>query len=73
MKTVFFSKEFLNKNIKDHIIFICDHATNFIPSNYNNLGISDENLKSHIAYDIGAKEVTEHLAKKLGQSYFLSN
>ncbi len=73
MKNVFFAKQFTNKNFKDHIIFICDHATNFIPRNFKNLGVSRADLKSHIAYDIGAKEITKQLAKNLNQSYFLSN
>ena len=34
------------------------------------LGISDSDLESHIAYDIGAKNLTINLAKKLKQSYF---
>ena len=73
MKNVFFTKEFANKNLKNHIVFICDHSTNYIPKKYNYLGLSRLKLKSHIAYDIGAKNITINLAKKLRQSYFLSN
>ena len=73
MEPVFFAKEFKNKKLINHIIFICDHASNYIPRKYKKLGISDSNLESHIAFDIGAKNLTINLAKKLKQSYFLSN
>ena len=73
MEPVFFAKEFENKNFSNHIVFICDHASNYIPRKYRKLGISDSDLESHIAFDIGAKNLTINLAKKLKQSYFLSN
>ena len=73
MEPVFFAKEFENKNFSNHIVFICDHASNYIPRKYRKLGISDSDLQSHIAFDIGAKNLTINLAKKLKQSYFLSN
>ena len=70
---VFLKKEFKCLSSKNHFIFICDHATNFIPKKYNNLGISKKYKNSHIAYDIGAKSICVELAKSLNQSYFLSN
>ena len=73
MEPVFFEKEFENKNLINHIVFICDHATNHIPRKYGKLGISNSDLESHIAFDIGAKNLTINLTKKLKQSYFLSN
>ena len=73
MEPVFFAKEFENKNLINHIVFICDHASNYIPQKYRKLGMSHSDLESHIAFDIGAKNLTINLAKKLKQSYFLSN
>ena len=73
MEPVFFAKEFENRNFINHIVFICDHASNYIPRKYRKLGISDSDLESHIAFDIGAKNLTINLAKKLKQSYFISN
>jgi predicted N-formylglutamate amidohydrolase len=73
MDDIFFLKEYNNQNCEAHIIFICDHASNHIPEEYANLGLSKENLESHIAYDIGAKRITKELAKKLGQTSFFSN
>ncbi len=74
MKDVFTIKEFEKKNRqKKHIIFICDHASNFIPKKYNRLGLKEKDITSHIAYDIAAKEFCIRLTKLLGQSCFLSN
>ena len=59
MEPVFFAKEFENKNFSNHIVFICDHASNYIPRKYRKLGISNSDLGSHIAFDIGAKNLNE--------------
>ena len=67
-------KEFEKKNRKKkHIIFICDHASNYIPKQYDYLGLKEKHTLSHIAYDIGAREICTRLAKYLNQSCFLSN
>tara|TARA_E500000331_G_scaffold323600_1_gene339305 strand:- start:49 stop:786 length:738 start_codon:yes stop_codon:yes gene_type:complete len=73
MNNVFFSKEFDNPNFKNHIIFICDHASNNFPKEFKNLGLNESEINSHIAYDIGAKKITLRLAENLKQSYFISN
>ena len=44
------------------LIFVCDHASNAIPDAYGTLGLSQAQLKTHIAYDIGAAEVTRAMA-----------
>jgi predicted N-formylglutamate amidohydrolase len=48
------------------LILLCDHAGNAMPPGYGSLGLSPEQLKRHIAYDIGAAEVTRALAATLG-------
>ena len=71
---IFSTKEFDDSEYFDkHIIFICDHASFKIPKKFDNLGLTDEHLKSHIGWDIGAKEIAVTLAKKLRQSIFMSN
>ena len=55
----------LNKSIKNNYIVICDHASNYIPDEYDNLNLDDDTLKTHIAYDIGAKEVASNIANHL--------
>ena len=47
-------------------LIICDHASNAIPPGFGTLGLPPEALERHIAYDIGAAEVTRALASLLG-------
>jgi len=44
------------------VLVLCDHAANLIPPAYGTLGLTPEDLARHIAYDIGAAPVAEHLA-----------
>ena len=46
-------------------LIICDHASNAIPPGYGALGLPRGALDRHIAYDIGAAEVTRALAAEL--------
>lgn len=56
-------------------LVICDHATNRVPDfvNAGSLGIADEDMARHIAYDPGAAGVSIRLAEKLGAPVVLSN
>ena len=63
----------LNENIQSNFLIICDHASNKIPSKYKNLGLSSDVLATHIAYDIGVKEVATHIAEKLKCPLVMSN
>ncbi|HSA67885.1 MAG TPA: N-formylglutamate amidohydrolase [Methyloceanibacter sp.] len=47
------------------VLILCDHAASLIPSDYGTLGLTPEDLARHIAYDIGAAPVAEHLARAL--------
>lgn len=44
------------------LLFICDHASNAMPKSYGTLGLEEGAFTAHIAYDIGAAEVTRALA-----------
>jgi predicted N-formylglutamate amidohydrolase len=48
------------------IVLLCDHAGNAIPPPYGTLGLPPDQLGRHIAYDIGAAQVTTSLAAALG-------
>jgi predicted N-formylglutamate amidohydrolase len=48
------------------VILLCDHAGNAFPPGYGTLGLPPEQLQRHIAYDIGAAEVTRRIAASLG-------
>lgn len=45
------------------VLFICDHATNAMPDSYSGLGLLPCELHRHIAYDIGAADLTRKLAQ----------
>src|SRR5262245_47030849 len=47
------------------LILLCDHADNAMPPKYGTLGLPPDQLKRHIAYDIGAAAVTRALAEAL--------
>jgi len=46
-------------------VLVCDHASNTIPTRLNTLGLSAAELARHIAWDIGAAQVTRLLAARL--------
>ena len=54
--------EVINKDSDCELILTCEHAGNEIPNEYDNLGLSGQDLNRHIARE----EITELLAKKLG-------
>ena len=48
------------------LLFLCDHASNSVPADYDGLGLPAPLFETHIAYDIGAAFVTEALAEAYG-------
>ena len=47
------------------VLIICDHASRHVPPEYDNLGLPESRLSQHIAWDIGAGEVSRRLAALL--------
>ncbi len=47
------------------LILLCDHASNRIPEDYGDLGVPAAQFGRHIAYDIGARDLTLGLAARL--------
>ncbi len=47
------------------VLLICEHASPHLPDEFGNLGLSDEALSSHIAYDPGALEVARTMSSEL--------
>lgn len=47
------------------VLVTCDHASNYIPESLTNLGLDNNDLNRHIAYDIGALNLSRVLADKL--------
>ncbi len=58
--------EVIEGAIESGLLLICDHASNAIPAEFDNLGLGAAQRSRHIAYDIGAGEVTRKLAAALG-------
>lgn len=53
------------------ILFLCDHASNFVPAPYGDLGLPASLFKTHIAYDIGAADIATWLAHAYGAAAIL--
>ena len=60
-------------SMRHSILIVADHASNFIPDRYDNLGLSQELIDSHIAYDIGVKQLALELSKKLKAHLVMGN
>lgn len=54
------------------LVFVCDHASNRVPSDVTPLGLPPEDMTRHIAFDVGARGVTIGLAQALGARAVLS-
>ena len=56
-------------------LILCDHATNVVPPwmPSQSLGLTQDDLSRHIAYDIGAAGVAIRLAEHLDAPVVLSN
>ena len=57
---------------RNPLLLLCDHASNDLPAEYGSLGLAPSQFARHIAYDIGAREVTLGVAKRLGATAVLS-
>jgi predicted N-formylglutamate amidohydrolase len=54
------------------VLLLCDHASNAMPPALDSLGLPPAQLERHIAYDIGAAEMTRAMASALGAPAVLS-
>ncbi len=52
------------------ILVFCDHASNVMPASLECLGLPGDILATHIAWDIGAGDLAEAMARRLGATYF---
>ena len=53
------------------LLLLCDHASNALPAAYGRLGLAPHLFETHIAYDIGAADVTRALAAATGAAAVL--
>ena len=59
----------INEEGRFPALIVCEHASSHIPDIYGDLGLNNEALRSHIAWDPGAGEVAIHLSKLLDAPY----
>ena len=54
-------------------LLVCDHASRLIPQSLGSLGLDDEQLATHIAWDIGAAAVARQLSAALDATLLLQS
>jgi predicted N-formylglutamate amidohydrolase len=64
--------EIVNAKGAAPLLIVCDHASRSVPASLNQLGLADALLMRHIGWDIGAAEVTRHLARRFDAPAVLS-
>ena len=64
--------ELIPGSLDKGLVLICDHASNHLPQEYRALGLQACEFERHIAYDIGAAQVTRRLSALLGVPALLS-
>ena len=52
-------------------VLVCEHASNYVPARYGRLGLLESELLRHIAWDVGAADLTRGLAERLDATAFL--
>ena len=57
---------------KSRVILVCDHASNYIPPKYKNLGLHKNEIDRHIGWDIGAAVVAKRISNKLNATLIMS-
>ncbi len=57
--------ESLNREGQAALQLVCDHASHAVPAALGGLGLDDSRFRQHIAYDIGAQDITRGLAARM--------
>jgi len=57
--------EVLRGGGKSPVLIVCDHAGRRIPTVCGSLGLREEDLSGHIAWDIGARDIAIRMAERL--------
>jgi predicted N-formylglutamate amidohydrolase len=54
-----------NEHGEAPLVLVCDHASNHMPPEFGDLGLSKPDLERHIAWDIGALGLARGMAQTL--------
>ncbi len=63
--------EVLNRQAVSNWFIVCEHASDYIPPEFDDLGLEPANRHSHIAWDPGAAGVARHLGSLLDATVVL--
>lgn len=55
----------INAGATHPVVLVCEHASSFMPEEFNRLGLDEKAAKSHIAWDPGASALAHQLSKEL--------
>lgn len=66
-------QQILRSQSDSPFIFICEHASNYIPAAFNRLGLTEQQQQMHIAWDIGAKGTAMSLSAHFDATLILAN
>jgi len=61
----------VNPGARSPYLIVCDHASHRLPRALGDLGLSEDERRAHIAWDIGAASVARLLAEELDAVLFL--
>ncbi len=64
--------EIVHPGGRPEVLLLCDHASNRIPDELGGLGLTPSVLADHIAFDIGAADLTRALSDRLDAPAMLS-
>jgi predicted N-formylglutamate amidohydrolase len=64
--------EILNATGSSPVLLVCEHASHFIPDGFENLGLADKDLQSHVVWDPGALAVAEIISTELDAKLVVS-
>ena len=62
----------VNEDGRSPYVLLCEHASNYIPDHYAGLGLQEPDLRRHIAWDIGAADLSRLLSARLDAPLVLS-
>ncbi|SFR46126.1 N-formylglutamate amidohydrolase [Litoreibacter janthinus] len=54
--------ETLNADGRSPVVFVCEHASNRVPASLNGLGLTQDQLQTHVAWDPGASKLARRLS-----------
>lgn len=63
--------ECVNPEGRSRYVLTCEHASRYIPARYNGLGLPENELSRHIAWDIGAASVARILSTLIDAPLYL--